>query len=76
MNLSPLWLGDSSGQFDGLTTNTPTFDLNSIISTFTDSQRRAYRWVEGQLTADKQITVAIVGPADTGKSNLLLGLSF
>ena len=26
-------LGDSSGQFDGLTTNTPITDLNSIIST-------------------------------------------
>ena len=67
-------LGDSSGQFDGLTTNTPTNDLNSIISTFTDSQRRTYRWIESQLTAGKQITVAIVGPAGTGKSYLLRGL--
>ena len=67
-------LGDSTGQFDGLTTNTPTNDLNSIISTFTDSQRRAYRWVESQLTADKQISVAIVGPAGTRKSYLLRGL--
>ena len=67
-------LGDSSGQFDGLTTNTPTTDLNSIISIFTDSQRRAYRWVESQLSAGKQITVAIVRPAGTGKSYLLRGL--
>ena len=67
-------LSDSSGQFDGLTTNAPTTDLNSIISTFTDSQTRAYRWVESQLTAGKQIKVAIVGPAGTGKSYLLRGL--
>ena len=30
-------LGDAHGQTDGLTTNTPTNDLCSIISTFTDS---------------------------------------
>lgn len=67
-------LGDSSGEFDGLATNATTTDLNSIISTFTASQTRAYGWVESQLTAGKQIRVAIVGPAGTGKSYLLRGL--
>ena len=60
--------------FDGLTTSTPTTDLNSIVSTFTESQTKAYGWIESQLTAGKQIRVAIVGPAGTGKSYLLRGL--
>ena len=67
-------LSDNSGQFDGLTTSAPTTDLSSIIGTFTDSQARACRWIESQLTAGKQIRVAIVGPAGTGKSYLLRGL--
>ena len=67
-------LDDAHGQFDGLTTNTPTNDLSSIVSTFTDSQARAYKWVENQLAAGKQIRAAIVGPAGTGKSYLLRGL--
>ena len=67
-------LDDAHGQFDGLTTNTPTNDLSSIISTFTDSQARAYKWVENQLVAGKQVRAAIVGPAGTGKSYLLHGL--
>ena len=67
-------LGDNSGQFDGLTTSASTTGLGSIIGTFTDSQARAYRWIERQLTAGKQIRVAIVGPAGTGKSYLLHGL--
>ena len=57
-----------------LMANAPTTDLNSITSTFTDSQTKAYGWVESQLTAGKQIKVAIVGRAGTGKSYLLRGL--
>ena len=49
-------------------------NLTSIISTFTESQSRAFKWVENQLAASKQITAAIVGPAGTGKSYLLPGL--
>ena len=67
-------LDDSHGQFDGLTTKAPSNDLSSIVSTFTDSQARAYKWIENQLAAGKQVRAAIVGPAGTGKSYLLRGL--
>ena len=49
-------------------------DLSTFVSTFTESQLRAYRWVEGQFNQNKQVRAAIVGPAGTGKSYLLNGL--
>ena len=49
-------------------------DLSTLINTFTESQLRAYRWVEGQFNNNKQVLAAIVGPAGTGKSYLLKGL--
>ena len=48
-------------------------DLNTFISTFTEAQLRAYRWIEDQFN-NKQVRAAIVGPAGTGKSYLLKGL--
>ena len=46
----------------------------NFITTFTESQLRVYRWVEGQFDQSRQIRAAIVGPAGTGKSYLLKGL--
>ena len=66
-------LSDPQGEFDGPTSKSHTNDLTSIVSTFTESQSRAFRWVESQLADGKQIRAAIVGPAGTGKSYLLRG---
>lgn len=51
-------------------------DLNSMIQTFTESQLRAYRWIENEFNENNQVFAAIVhvGPAGTGKSYLLNGL--
>ena len=49
-------------------------DLSTLVNTFTESQLRAYQWVEGQFNQNKQVRAAIVGPAGTGKSYLLKGL--
>ena len=46
-------------------------DLSTFVDTFTKSQLRAYRWIEGN---NKQVCAAIVGPAGTGKSYLVKGL--
>ena len=48
-------------------------DLSTFVDTFTESQLRAYRWIEGEFN-NKQVRAAIVGPAGTGKSYLLKGL--
>ena len=49
-------------------------DLDSMVSTFTESQLRAYRWIENEFSDNRQVFAAIVGPAGTGKSYLLTGL--
>ena len=53
------------------TSETP---LEDLVGTFTESQLRAYRWIESQLNGGKQVNAAVVGPAGTGKSYLLKGL--
>ena len=54
--------------------NSSGIDLSILVNTFTESQLRAYRWVEGQFNQNKLVHAAIVGPAGTGKSYLLKGL--
>ena len=50
-------------------------DLSTFVDTFTESQLRAYRWIEGEFNNNnRQVRAAIVGPAGTGKSYLLKGL--
>ena len=49
-------------------------DLSTFVDTFTKSQLKAYRWIEGQFNNNKQVCAAIVGPAGTGKSYLVKGL--
>ena len=44
-------------------------DLDTFVDTFTESQLRAYGWIEGEFN-NKQVRAAIVGPAGTGKSYL------
>ena len=44
-----------------------------MISTLTESQLRAYRWIENEFSENKQVFAAIVGPAGAGKY-LLTGL--
>ena len=51
-----------------------TVELNTFVETFSESQLRAYRWIESQFNNNKQVRAAIVGPAGTGKSYLLKGL--
>ena len=69
-------LGDPQSDVGDLvpSTSESTVDLNDFVQTFTESQLRVYRWVEGQFDQNKQIRAAIVGPAGTGKSYLLKGL--
>ena len=54
--------------------NISSIDLSTFVSTFTESQLRAYRWVEDHFNQNKQVCAAIVGPAGTGKSYLLKSL--
>ena len=49
-------------------------DLSTFVDTFSESQLRAYRWIEGQFNNNNQVCAAIVGPAGTGKSYLLKDL--
>ena len=73
-NVADYMLSDPQGEFDGPKSKSHASNLTSIISTFTESQSRAFKRVESQLAAGKQITAAIVGPAGTGKSYLVCGL--
>ena len=45
-------------------------DLSILVNTLTESQLRAYRWIEGQFNWNKLVHAAIVEPAGTGKSYL------
>ena len=54
--------------------STSCVELDNFITTFTESQLRVYRWVQGQFDQSRQVRAAIVGPAGTGKSYLLKGL--
>ena len=45
-----------------------------MVETFTESQLRAYRWIENEFNANRHVFAAIVGTAGTGKSYLLTGL--
>ena len=47
--------------------------LEELVQTYTQSQLRAFWWVETQLEGSKQVRAAIVGPAGTGKFYLLKG---
>ena len=67
-------LNDPNNDMGDLLPTTCGIDLNTFISTFTESQLRAYRWIEDQFNNNKQVRAAIVGPAGTGKSYLLKGL--
>ena len=65
---------DTDCDMGNLVTTPVNESLDNLISTFTPSQKRAFEWVQGQLELGKQLQVAIVGPAGTGKSYLLRGL--
>ena len=63
----------SSDMGDLVPSVTPT-SLSDMVQTFTESQLRAFHWVEGQLESEQQVLAAVIGPAGTGKSYLLKGL--
>ena len=67
-------LNDPLSDADDLLPSSSSVDLNTFIETFTESQLRAYRWIESQFNDNKHVRAAIVGPAGTGKSYLLKGL--
>ena len=49
--------------------------LDDLVKTFTESQSRAFHWVEDKFESGEQVLAAIVGPAGTGKSYLLKELA-
>lgn len=67
-------LGDPQSDLGDLVPPAADVDVQNFINTFTESQLRAYRWVEGQFEQGRQVHATIVGPAGTGKSYLLKGL--
>ena len=52
----------------------PSFDLSEYEKSFTDSQCRAFKWINSQIDEHRQVQAAIIGPAGTGKSYLLQAL--
>ena len=48
--------------------------LPSLVDSFTESQLRAFRWIEANFENHRQVCAAVVGPAGTGKSYLLKGI--
>ena len=67
-------LNDPSSDVGDFLHTASGIDSNTYINMCTESQLRAYRWVEGQFNSNKQVHAAIVGPTGTGKSYLLKGL--
>ena len=67
-------LNDPQSDVGDLIPSSSGVDLTTFVDTFTESQLRAYRWIEGQFNNNRQVRTAIVGPAGTGKSYLLKGL--
>ena len=67
-------LHDPQSDAGSLVTPTSSVDLHAYTDTFTESQVRAFRWVESELDHSRQVRAAVVGPAGTGKSYLLKGL--
>lgn len=68
-------LNDPQSDISDFASAGSSLDLNIFVETSTESQLRAYQWIEGQLNKNnKQICAAIVGAAGTGKSYLLKGL--
>ena len=62
-------LGDpTDSDLRDLLPNRPSFDLSAYLNTFTESQHREFNWIMSQLDQGKQVQVAIIGPAGTGKS--------
>ena len=53
---------------------TSSVDLSTFVDTFTESQLRACKWIEGQFN-NKQVRLAIVGPLGAGKSFIELANS-
>ena len=73
-NVTDQMLNDPLSDTGDLLPTTLSVDLSTFVNTFTESQLRAYRWIEGQFNSNKLVRAAIVGPAGTGKSYLLKGL--
>ena len=49
-------------------------DLGQYVSTFSESQRKAFDYITQSLSTGKQVLTAIIGEAGTGKSYLLKGI--
>ena len=48
-------LNDPHSDTGDLLPTSSSVDLNTLVNTFTESQLRAYRWVEGQFNQNKQV---------------------
>lgn len=55
-------LNHSHSHTGDLRPTSSSVDLSTFVDTFTKSQLRAYRWIEGQFNNNKQVCAAIVGP--------------
>ena len=64
-------LGDPYSDVGDLLPNRPKFDLKEYEKTFTESQYKAFTWISSRIDEGKQLQVAIIGPAGTGKSYIL-----
>ena len=67
-------LGDPDSDMGELLPNRQSFNLSNYQKTFTESQYRAFNWISSKIDEGKQLQVAIIGPAGTGKSYLLQAL--
>ena len=65
-------LSDPDNSLDGFTSSNVSID--SVLPTFTDSQNRAYKWIEHNFIQKKQVFAAVISPAGSGKSYLLKAL--
>lgn len=67
-------LHEDSADYGNLVPKATQDSLESLVESFTESQQRAFNWLQCQLEGGQQVCAAIVGPAGTGKSYLLRGL--
>lgn len=67
-------LGGPDTDFGNMIPSKASFSADDYLASFIPSQRRAFEWTTAALDSHKQIQVAVVGPAGTGKSYLLMAL--
>ena len=67
-------LGGPDTDFGNMIPSKASFSADDYLASFIPSQCQAFEWTTAALDSHKQIQVAVVGPAGTGKSYLLMDL--